>query len=1588
MRGDNVNERGPLSCGTPAGAMAAMDRLAHAAWRTRDLFAALLCLCFIAAVLVAVFAATSARAEETAVIRRGDAAVTAFSGVLQSGDIPKTVHPLDRTFLDTTAPVLRVLDLSKLGGAPEGQLANAPVKFFVTAGDIGQVFGVTLDSASSNRTPNIYVAATSLYGLQIVDKNGERLVKGAPGAHWMPGQFGTDKDGGPGSIWKIDGATGAVSLFANIRHDGKENAGPALGALAYHDNSKSLYVADLETGIIHRMSSDGVDLATFDHGVAGRAKAGLGAVAYDAKKRMSIESSAFDADDPATWGFADKRRRVMALAVEVQRLYYSIADGPQIWSVGLTADGGFADDARLEIDVTATPSGTPITAITFDGPGSLYLTQRGDLVGSYDYSVFAKPQSSVVLRYTWDESDKTWSEGAEEFPIGLEPPHRATTGGLALSFGYTPSGSIDYGRCRETLWTTGEHLREGTGSVSGARNVHGLQGNAKVLANAAVLSHPASGAVALQSDFKTLAESANEPPTDAWFVDLDDRFEDADAYGHIGAVAIFNPCDQRTAAEPTLPKVPSPGYAPHKPGIYIAKSCLPGPVGALIRCNISVTNVDVTSPEGPIVFSDFSTILAGPGAGGPVTIASATPDGLEWLCSATPSAAFGCALPAASLPPGTTRTVSVYVDTGALVGSGNFGFRNCASLGAPYAGIACDEGATELTVTKTAPASCLPGAPCTFGVMIANSGTSPFGGDVLLSDKMFIVAAPAAAPVTAIVPPLACAPAPVAIPFSCVTSLSLAPGEARAFSITVTMPPAPANYWARNCAAVSAPGLPAPALPPAAPGDTAISCAWVPVGAPGPLSNLRMEKTPLVCDKSGPMTVRCEYEIAIHNDGPSDFHAPVSMTETVPAGATLTLAVAPWACLGGPAYNCATAGAIDIAAGATLTLPVSVDMPRAPLEAAKCWLPNTVALTAPLGGTDANFDAADDSATAIADAALIRFDEGGPAELVLCDPTNLATKKTAKDCTISGDGFSCESTITVTNMGPDPFKGTVKVADKFDLAPTSVAFSGSDWGCAPVGSGLECTNPTVDFKQGESLELTVTATFADTGTCEVADTATMTFPAANTRFNMKGDDDQASATALLPSSRCEKSPTTQCEPGPNEVRTDAGRCVCKSGYERNTDGRCVAEETPVRRCADGSIMPKSGYCPCPYGTLRNRATGQCVPVCIPGPYELRTSGGQCVCRFGYVRSRDGICRPWIERCEPGPNEYRSKSGKCVCEEGYERDKYGRCHKHEDECRPGEIRTESGRCVCPHGGIWDGKCPDKPSEDEGAKCPDGSPMPKSKVCPCPPGMKRNPRTDKCEAIGIICTPGPNEYRNEDKQCVCKEGYERDKNGRCMKGEQSCPTGQHRDDGKCVPDKYETGCEEGAHKDPKTGKCVPDSDPAAECRAKGRVWTGKICLPVLDPSQACKWKGGSWKNNECVMPSDPDKPDPAKDCRKKGEDWQNNECVMPQNPAAECKKSGGFWNGKRCITLPLGDKKSEGDKKSDGDKKTDGEKKTDSDKKSDGPKPCKRGEARDPKTGKCVAVQPKGSSSKELNKNSNNEKPKIQQFILKQKQQQTN
>src|SRR4029079_13681475 len=140
---------------------------------------------------------------------------------------------------------------------------------------VGQVFGVALDSADP---PNLYVAATSAYGLSIFvpDSNGQpkRVERGEAGAQFVPGQFGPPELGGnPGSIWRIDGTTGEVAPFTTV--GGAAYGVASLGGLAFDPATQQLFVAERATGIIYRYTLDGVQRGTYDHGVEGRPGAGL-----------------------------------------------------------------------------------------------------------------------------------------------------------------------------------------------------------------------------------------------------------------------------------------------------------------------------------------------------------------------------------------------------------------------------------------------------------------------------------------------------------------------------------------------------------------------------------------------------------------------------------------------------------------------------------------------------------------------------------------------------------------------------------------------------------------------------------------------------------------------------------------------------------------------------------------------------------------------------------------------------------------------------------------------------------------------------------------------------------------------------------------------------------------------------------------------------------------------------------------------------------------------------------------------------------------------------------------------------------------
>jgi sugar lactone lactonase YvrE len=465
----------------------------------------------------------------------GDVIVTGFSGTKLAGDggIAPGVNPLDKTVINTEAASLRAFGIETIGGTPAGQLLNPQVKFEVKAADIGQVFGVALDDGATS--PTLFTAATAAFGLQIVagapDADGTpvRLKAGAPDAKFMVGQFGGLPGAGPGTIYKIDVATGAATVFANTDAGGVANSGAGLAGPALDAKSRSLYAADLDTGQIHRFSLDGggASTAIFDHGDKGLTAAGKAAVADDGK-RLDLASPTFRPDDPATWSLTSPERRVTALAVRDGRLYYAVAAGPEVWSVTANADGTFGADARIETPIVTEKPAT-ITSIAFDKDGKLVVALRGAQKSPFDFSKFIEPESGRVVRFSPAAHGETtpgarWGPAFEEFSVGGTGGNMAASGGVAFGHAFAADGSIDLAQCNGTLIVSGDALSK---PGSDEEVAHGLQFNAA-----------------------TLAKPANTPPSQSVFIDFDGRLGNVNQRGHVGTALGITDCSGAAGGPP------------------------------------------------------------------------------------------------------------------------------------------------------------------------------------------------------------------------------------------------------------------------------------------------------------------------------------------------------------------------------------------------------------------------------------------------------------------------------------------------------------------------------------------------------------------------------------------------------------------------------------------------------------------------------------------------------------------------------------------------------------------------------------------------------------------------------------------------------------------------------------------------------------------------------------------------------------------------------------------------------------------------------------------------------------------------------
>ncbi len=468
---------------------------------------------------------------QEAIVKPGYAVVTGYSGYVE-GQPPQDADPIDYRTINTAGIAAEVDDLTTLGA--QGALSTVPKTFTVTAEQVGQVFGVTLDRAPQ---PNIYLSATSAYGLSIytADDTGalKRVHEGTAGAQFVPGQFGpADIGGGPGSIYRVDGVTGNVTLLSNI--DGGVGSVAGLGALAFDPVTSQLFASERGTGLIYRLGLDGTINGTYDHGTEGRPDAGLTPIAMAPSSPVNIEDPSFDTTNPTTWGIAPPARRIYGLGVYNRRLYYAVAQGPQIWSAAI-APGGSVDAARLEVEVPSLADGVEIASITFDGAGRMYLAERAATTGDYSLMQLANEGHSRVLRYVpktpTSASPGRWRLDPDVYSIGMPPAYANANGGVALNYGYDQNGRINLKACGAVLWSTGERLLDPGDGSEGFTTVEGLQGNSP-----------------------SLFQPQNTPPTQSWFVDYDDQAGDPSLRGFLGAIATIQCAGTPPPPPPVCPQ--------------------------------------------------------------------------------------------------------------------------------------------------------------------------------------------------------------------------------------------------------------------------------------------------------------------------------------------------------------------------------------------------------------------------------------------------------------------------------------------------------------------------------------------------------------------------------------------------------------------------------------------------------------------------------------------------------------------------------------------------------------------------------------------------------------------------------------------------------------------------------------------------------------------------------------------------------------------------------------------------------------------------------------------------------------------------
>ncbi len=982
-------------------------------------------------------------------MRPGEAVVTRFSGTIQeTGGDGQT-----RVVIDTNGTVASIIDLLQPGAVPQGQLwIDEPQRRLVTAAEVGQVFGIAFDDAAP---PNIYLTATSAFGLHRALGNTD----------WMEGMWGPG--GGPGTIWKLDASHDyKPAVFASITLDGRANTGAALGNIAYDRWNKQFYVSDLETGMIHRLRlSDGADLGTYDHGMAGRAsftdassgvQQSLPQIVFDANSKARIKDCP-DGDfatSPTCWNAADFRRRVWGLGVRRDdatgevRLYYAVwssqgfgneafADTDDqekrnsLWSVAISQDGSFdKTSVRREFllpdffsdpaDIARAGRSHPVADIAFPKAGTqnvMLLAERGGLsnLGLEARAPFAQPHEARALRYELG-ADGVWKP-IGRYDIGFydrekhgQPYLRANgAGGIDFGLGYTRDGAAAPDQPDGFVWMTGDGLCDPDGPcfdiATGVRDVvakvDGLQGMP------------------------------------------------SDAYDEVAPTEAMAPYPVTGS--------PYPAAGPER-SYVIDTDVNVDATGKAIAAEM--TRSDATKVGDVEVYTAVSesVVAASP------TYPPASPP--EYPPNAAPPGGLPPEAPPPGVPPG-----------GSPPGAGGIP-PEAPPPGVPPSGSPPGAVGANLAIVKTGPTQCTAPGSCAYDITVKNAGSVAYTGPIDVTDTLpsgwDVAGVGVGANWTCMLKPQIGGGGQVGCTYP---ATGFMPGQSVSMKLALKVPANAGPGEVQNCADLSYAG------------GLDRSCAKTKVVGGKPPFKLDFEL--VKASKPGQTECKnndtCTFRLTLTNKGATAFPDSPSfklrIQDALPSGWTLAGygLTSKWKCTGsGAALTCEYLGA-PLAAGASETVAITANVPpfETRTQVKNCADFKIYRQPGWIGGGLFDDDNPNNNRPCLS--VKINVQKYGPqipgdGSGVLLVPDLAIQKSGPAQCKRNA---VCKFALKITNVGTDTYSGPITVEDKiFQYPGIKLAAWTAPWACKETAlARYRCDHPATTLAPNNSISLTLEITF-------------------------------------------------------------------------------------------------------------------------------------------------------------------------------------------------------------------------------------------------------------------------------------------------------------------------------------------------------------------------------------------------------------------------------------------------------------------------------------------------------------------------------